>query len=109
MREFASAKTNAVEKYGEDLEKNEGEKTGEAEIRTRKTFWHWLSTFVYILTYSVPLRENIRQLWGFNRGTLIFLLPQYPIARTHLRHREMVGRGLLKKQRKKAEDSLFML
>ena len=40
-REFASAKTNAVEKYGEDFEKkNEGEKTGEAEIRTRKTFWH---------------------------------------------------------------------
>ena len=24
----------------------------------------------YILTYSVLLRENIRQLWGFNRGDL---------------------------------------
>ena len=35
-REFASAKTNAIEKYGEDLEKNEGEWTGEVEIRTRK-------------------------------------------------------------------------
>ena len=39
MREFASAKTNATEKYGEDFEKN-GEWTGEAEIRTRKKLWH---------------------------------------------------------------------
>ena len=44
-REFASAKTNTIEKYGEDLEKkkrekNEGEWTGEAEIRTRKELWH---------------------------------------------------------------------
>ena len=39
-REFASAKTNAIEKYGEDLEKNEGEWTGEAEIRTRKKLCH---------------------------------------------------------------------
>ena len=39
-REFASAKTNAIEKYGEDLEKNEGEWTEEAEIRTRKKLWH---------------------------------------------------------------------
>ena len=39
-REFASAKTNAIEKYGEDLEKNEGEWTGEAEIRTREKSWH---------------------------------------------------------------------
>ena len=37
-------------------------------IRTRKKLWHWLSIFGYILTYSVLLRENIRQLWGFNRG-----------------------------------------
>ena len=35
-QEFASAKTNANEKYVEDLEKNEGEWTGDAEIRTRK-------------------------------------------------------------------------
>ena len=68
-REFASAKTNETEKYGEDLgKKNEGEWTGEVEIRTRKKLWHWLSIFGYILTYSVLLRENIRQLWGFNRG-----------------------------------------
>ena len=39
-REFASAKTNAIEMYGEDSEKNEGEWTGEAEIRTRKKLWH---------------------------------------------------------------------
>ena len=38
-QEFASSKTNAFEKYGEDLEKNEGEWTGEAEI-TRKKLWH---------------------------------------------------------------------
>ena len=38
-REFASAKTNANEKYVEDLEKNEGEWSGEAEIRTRKKLW----------------------------------------------------------------------
>ena len=69
-REFASAKTNAIEKYGEDLEKNEGEWTGEAEIRTRKNLWHSLSIFGYILTYSVLLRENFRHLWGFNRGDL---------------------------------------
>ena len=43
---------------------------GEAEIRTRKKFWHWLSILGYILTYSVLLRENIRQLWVFNRGDL---------------------------------------
>ena len=64
-REFASAKTNETEKYGEDLgKKNEGEWTGEVEIRTRKKLWHWLSIFGYILTYSVLLRENVRQLWG---------------------------------------------
>ena len=39
-REFALAKTNAIEKYGEDLEKNEVEWTGEAEIRTRNKLWH---------------------------------------------------------------------
>ncbi len=68
--EFASAKANANEKYVEDLEKNEGEWTGEAEIRTRKKLWQWLSIFGYILTYSVLLRENLRRLWGFNRGDL---------------------------------------
>ena len=70
MQEFTSAKTNAIEKYGEDLEKNEGEWTGEAEIRTRKKLWHWLSIFGYILTYSVLLKESIGQLWGFNREDL---------------------------------------
>ena len=40
MLEFASVKTNANEKSGEDLEKNEGEWTGETEIRTRKKLWH---------------------------------------------------------------------
>ena len=40
------------------------------EIRTRKKFWHRLSIHGYILIYSVLLRENIRQLWGFNRGYL---------------------------------------
>ena len=69
-REFASAKTNAIEKYGEDLEKNEGEWTEEAEIRTRKKLWHWLSIFGYILTYFLLLKENIGQLWGSNRGDL---------------------------------------
>ena len=54
----------------ERIWKNEGEWTGEAEIRTRKKLWHRLSIFGYILTYSVLLRENIRQLWGFNRGGL---------------------------------------
>ena len=29
-----------------------------------------VSIFGYILTYSVLLWENIRQLWGFNRGDL---------------------------------------
>ena len=67
---FASAKTNATEKYGEDLQKNEGEWAADAEIRTKKKLWHWLSMLGYILTYSVLLRENIRQLWGFNRGDL---------------------------------------
>ena len=66
MQEFASAKTNAIENYGEDLEEKKGEWTGEVEIRTRKKLWHWLSILGYILTYSVLLRENIRQLWGFN-------------------------------------------
>ena len=69
-RQFASAKTNATEKYGEDLETNEGEWTGEAEIRTRKKLWHCLRILGYILTYSMLLRENIRQLWDFNRGDL---------------------------------------
>jgi len=50
--------------------RNEGEWTGEAEIRTRKKLWHCLSIFGYILTYSVLLMENIRQLWGFKRGDL---------------------------------------
>ena len=50
------------------MEKNEGEWTGEAEIRTWKKLWHRLRIFGYILTYSVRLRENIRQLWGFDRG-----------------------------------------
>ena len=67
-REFASAKTNAIEKCGEDLEKNEVEWTREAEIRTRNKLWHLLNILGYILTYSVLLRENIRQLWVFNRG-----------------------------------------
>ena len=31
-REFVSAKTKAIEKYGEDLEKNEGEWTGERKL-----------------------------------------------------------------------------
>ena len=70
MQEFASAKTNAIEMYGEDLEKKNGEWTGEAEIRTRKKLWHRLSIFGYILTYSVLLRENIRELWDFTRGDL---------------------------------------
>ena len=34
------------------------------------------------------LRENICQLWGFNRGEFIFLRPQCPITRTYLRQRE---------------------
>ena len=37
---YFAAKTNAIEKYREDLEKNEGEWTAEAEIRTRKKLWH---------------------------------------------------------------------
>ena len=42
------------------------------------------------------LRENIRQLWGFNRGgTLIFLRPQCPITRTHLRQRETESYNIL--------------
>ena len=40
-REFASAKTNATEKYGEDLEKNEGEWTREAPILMQEAFWWW--------------------------------------------------------------------
>ena len=50
--------------------KNEGEWTGEAEIRTRKKLWQWLSILGYILTYSVLLRENIHLLWVFNREDL---------------------------------------
>ena len=46
--------------------KNNGEWTGEVEIRTR----HWLSILGYILTYSVLLRENICQLCFSNRGDL---------------------------------------
>ena len=57
----------------------------EAEVRTRNKLWHGLSILGYILTYSVLLRENIRQLWVFNIGTLIFLRPQCPVTRTHLR------------------------
>ena len=34
--EFASAKTNAIEKYGEDLEKIKVNGPGKREIRTRK-------------------------------------------------------------------------
>ena len=75
--------------------KNEGEWTGEAEIRTRKKLWHWLSILGYILTYSVLLRENIRQLWVFNIGTLIFLRPQCPVTRTHLRQRETESCNIL--------------
>ena len=67
-REFASAKTNAVWR-GENFEKKRRDEwTGEAEIGTRKKLWHCLSILDYILTYSVLLRENICQLWGFNRG-----------------------------------------
>ena len=32
MREFAAAKTNATEKYGEDLKKKEGEWTGKRKL-----------------------------------------------------------------------------
>ena len=39
-REFASAKSNVIEKYGEDFGKNGVEWTGEAEIRTRNKSWH---------------------------------------------------------------------
>ena len=78
-REFASAKTSAVEKYGEDLEK----------------LWHWLSILGYILTYSVLLRENIRQLWVLTEGTLIFLRPQCPVTRTRLRQRETESYNIL--------------
>ena len=42
----------------------------EAEIRTRKKWRLWLSILGYIPIYSVLLRENIRQLWGFNTGDL---------------------------------------
>ena len=93
-REFTSAETNATEKFEEDLElfyfffKFYGEWTGEAEIRTRTKSWHWLSIIGYILTYSVLLRESIRQLWVLKEGTLIFLRPQCPITRSHLRQRE---------------------
>ena len=65
------AKTNGTEKYAESLKKEEEfEWTGEAEMRTRKILWHWLSMLGYILTYSVLLRENLRQLWVFNRKDL---------------------------------------
>ena len=37
---FIFLQTNAFAKYGADLEKNELERTGEAEIRTSKKFWH---------------------------------------------------------------------
>ena len=40
------------------------------EIRTRKKLWHSLSILGYIRTYSVLVRENIRQLQVFNRGDL---------------------------------------
>ena len=41
------------------------------------------------------LRENLGQLWGFNRGTLIFLHPQCPITRTHIRQRETESYNIL--------------
>ena len=71
MQEFASAKTNTVEKYGEDLEKmkvNGPEKWELGQGRNYGTAW--LSILGYILTYSVLLREKICQLWVFNRGDL---------------------------------------
>ena len=95
MQEFASAKTNATEKYGNDLEKKKLNGPGEAEIRTRNTLWQWLSILGYILTYSMLLRKNICQLSVFNRGDLIFLRPQCPIKRTHLRQRETENCNIL--------------
>ena len=39
MKEFASAKTNAIEKYGEDLERKKyGKWTGKVKIGKRKKF-----------------------------------------------------------------------
>ena len=89
--EFASAKTNAIEKYGQDLEKNEGEWTGEAEIRTRKKLWHWLS----ILTCSVLLRENIPQVWVFNRGNFNISASTVPNNKDTLRQRETESYNML--------------
>ena len=76
---FFFSQTNAGIRFSQDQHnwkvwrgfgKNELEWTGEAEIRTRNKLWHWLSIPGYILTYSVLLRENISQLWVFNREDL---------------------------------------
>ena len=55
----------------------------------------------YILTYSVLLRENIRQLLVLTEGTLIFLRPQCPITRTELRQRETQSCNILNCSNKK--------
>ena len=54
---------------------------------TRKTLWHWLSIFGYILTYSF--------FFFLREGTLIFLRPQCPVTRTHLRQTETESYNIL--------------
>ena len=81
-REFASAKTNAVEKYGEDLEKMKVNGPGKRKLGQGRNYG--TDIFGYILTYSVLLRETFASSGGLTEGTLIFLRPQCPITRTNL-------------------------
>ncbi len=40
MQEFASPKTNAIEKYGENLEKMKVNGPGKQKLGQRKKLWH---------------------------------------------------------------------
>jgi len=75
--------------------KNEVEWTREAEIRTRNKLWHLLSILGYILTYSVLLRENIRQLWFFKRGDLNISASAVPSNKDTFKTRETKSCNIL--------------
>ena len=49
----------------------------------------------YILTYFLLLKETCLSSGALTEGTLIFLRPQCPITRTHLRERETESCNIL--------------
>ena len=59
----------------------------------------------------LAFKENVCQRWVFKRGTLIFLRPQCPITRTHLRQSETESCNILNCSNNKIVygNSLFVI